>query len=141
MSSLDPFGYATHEVLNQPPAMAEYNALSADPALISILESFEAEWAKPHAETVGKRVGSAHVQELARLANRHPPAPTIMRAELRRIDQVEFHPAWHELMSLAMRDEFHSLSWTKPGKGAQVARAAVSYLWNQGETVSAARSA
>jgi putative acyl-CoA dehydrogenase len=40
MSSLDPFGYSTHEVLNQPPAMADYNAYSADPALVNILDSF-----------------------------------------------------------------------------------------------------
>ena len=133
MSSLDPFGYATHEVLNQPPAMAEYNAFSGDPALANILDTFEAEWAKPHAEAVGKHVGSAVVQELARLANRHPPELRTHDRWGRRIDQVEFHPAWHELMSFAMRDEFHSFCWTRPRKGAQVGRAAVSYLWNQGE--------
>jgi putative acyl-CoA dehydrogenase len=76
---------------------------------------------------------SARVQELARQANRHGPELRTHDAWGRRIDQVEFHPAWHELMSLGMRDEFHSLCWTKPRDGAQVARAAVSYLWNQGE--------
>jgi putative acyl-CoA dehydrogenase len=113
--------------------MADYDAFSADPMLVSILETFEVGWAKPHAEAVGKRVGSAAVQEMARLANRHPPELRTHDRWGRRIDQVEFHPAWHELMSLAMRDEFHSLCWTKPRKGAQVARAMVSYLWNQAE--------
>ena len=47
---------------------------------------------------------------------------------VRQFDQIEFHPAWHELMTLAMRDEFLSLCWTKPKPGAQVARAAVSFL-------------
>jgi putative acyl-CoA dehydrogenase len=73
------------------------------------------------------------VQELARQANRNLPELRTHDRWGRRIDQIEFHPAWHELMTLAMRDEFHSLCWTKPKPGAQVARAAVSFLWNQGE--------
>ena len=133
MASLDPFGYGTHEVLNQAPAMADYDAYAHDPALGKILSIFNAEWAAPHASAVGKRVGSARVQELARQANRNLPELRTHDRWGRRIDQIEFHPAWHELMTLAMRDEFHSLCWTKPKPGAQVARAAVSYLWNQGE--------
>src|SRR6202042_3834577 len=125
--------YGTHEVLNQAPAMADYDAYSHDPALGKILSIFDAEWAAPHASAVGKRVGSARVQELARQANRNLPELRTHDRWGRRVDQIEFHPAWHELMSLAMRDEFHSLCWTKPKPGAQVARAAVSFLWNQGE--------
>jgi putative acyl-CoA dehydrogenase len=133
MASLDPFGYGTHEVLNQAPAMADYDAYSHDPALGKILSIFNAEWAAPHASAAGKRVGSARVQELARQANRNLPELRTHDRWGRRVDQIEFHPAWHELMTLAMRDEFHSLCWTKPKPGAQVARAAVSFLWNQGE--------
>ena len=48
------------------------------------------------------------------------------------LDQIEFHPAWHQLMALAMRDEFHSLCWTTPKLGAQVARAAVSLSLESG---------
>ena len=50
----------------------------------------------------------------------------------RRIDQIECSSRWHELMTLAMRDEFHSLCWTKSQAGAQW-RGAVSYLCNQAE--------
>jgi hypothetical protein len=133
MASLDPFGYGTHEVLNQAPAMADYDAYGHDPALAKILSTFNAEWAAPHARAVGNRIASARVQELARQANRNLPELRTHDRWGRRIDQIEFHPAWHELMTLAMRDEFHSLCWTKPRPGAQMARAAVSYLWNQGE--------
>ena len=133
MSILDPFGYGTHEVLNQAPAMADYDAYSHDPALGKILSIFNAEWVAPHTSAVGKQVGSTRVQELARQANRSLPELRTHDRWGRRVDQIEFHPAWHELMTLAMRDEFHSLCWTKPKRGAQVARAAVSYLWNQGE--------
>ena len=59
MASLDPFGYGTHEVLNQAPAMADYDAYSHDPALGKILSIFDADWAALHASAVGKRVGSA----------------------------------------------------------------------------------
>ncbi len=133
MTALDDFGYGTHEVLNQVPAMADYNAYSRDPVLTNILATFDAGWFEPQAREIGKRVGSARVQDLARQANRNLPELRTHDRWGNRIDQIEFHPAWHELMSLAMRDEFHSLCWTRSQAGAQVARAAVSYLWNQGE--------
>jgi putative acyl-CoA dehydrogenase len=129
----DPFGYETHDVLNQAPALSGYNAFTADPALATILATFGAGWFVPQAQTIGHRVASARVQELARQANRNLPELKTHDRWGRRIDQIEFHPAWHELMALAMRDGFHSLCWTNPTQGAQVARAAVCYLWNQGE--------
>lgn len=133
MSMLDPFGYGTHDVLNQVPALVDYDACSDDPALATILKTFGAEWFVPRARAIGQRVGAARVQDLAHQANRNGPELKTHDRWGNRIDQIEFHPAWHELMTLAMRDEFHSLCWTKPRAGAQVARAAVSYLWNQGE--------
>ena len=114
MAILDPFGYGTHEVLNQAPAMADYDAYAHDPAVAKILSTFDAEWVAPHASAVGKRVGSARVQELARQANRNLPELRTHDRCGRRIDQIEFHPAWHELMTLAMRDESYLLCWTKP---------------------------
>jgi putative acyl-CoA dehydrogenase len=133
MTALDPYGYVTHDVLNQAPALTDYDAYAGDPALATILETFGAGWMAPRAGEIGRRVGSARVQDLARQANRTLPELKTRDRWGNRIDQIEFHPAWHELMTLAMRDEFHSLCWTQPRPGAQVARAAVSYLWNQGE--------
>ena len=133
MTTLDAYGYDTHEVLNQAPALADYDAFAADPALGPILDAFGAGWFREQASVVGGHVGSQRVQDLARQANRSLPELRTHDRWGRRVDQIEFHPAWHELMGLAMRDEFHSLCWTKPREGAQVARAAVSYLWNQGE--------
>lgn len=133
MTALDPFGYGTHEVLNQSPPMADYDAYAGDPVLARIVATFEADWATPRLRAVGRTVGSAHVLELARQANRNPPELKTHDRWGNRIDRIDFHPAWHELMSLAMRQEFHSLPWTEPRPGAQAARAAVAYLWNQGE--------
>ena len=129
----DPFGYATHEVLNQPPPLAEYDAFGSDPVLRKIVSTFEADWSRQRLHEAGGSVGSAHVQELARLANRHIPELRTHDRFGNRVDRVDFHPAWHELMSLAIAQKTHSLAWTEPRMGAQVARAALSYLWNQGE--------
>src|SRR5690606_2493073 len=71
--ALDPFGYATHEVLNQPPPLADYDAFGTDPVLPTIVRTFGAEWAQERLHEAGKVVGSAHVQELARQANRNLP--------------------------------------------------------------------
>ena len=130
---LDRYGYATHEVLNQPPPLADYDAFSTDPTLGRIVHAFGAGWARPKLEAAGQTVGSAHVQTLARQANRHGPELRTHDRFGNRIDQIDFHPAWHELMGLAIGQEVHSLSWTERRFGAQVARAALSYLWNQGE--------
>ena len=78
-------------------------------------------------------MGSARVQELAREANRHLPELRTHDRFGHRGDRLEFHPAWHELMSLAIGQGTHALCWTDPRPGAQVARAVLSYLWNQGE--------
>jgi len=127
------YGYATHEVLNQPPELADYDAYASDPVLRRVIARFEAGWAEDRLHTVGRTVGSAHVQRLAHQANKYGPELRTHDRFGRRIDEVEFHPAWHELMALAAGQAFHSLAWTEARPGAQVARAAISYLWNQGE--------
>ena len=70
----DPFGYATHEVLNQPPPLADYDAFGTDPALKAIVRAFRRRTgprtACPPAAAPSAR---RHVQELAREANRHGP--------------------------------------------------------------------
>jgi len=130
---LDRYGYATHEVLNQPPPLADYDAYATDENLRGIVRAFGAEWAAPRLAKAGRTVGSAHVQSLARQANRHTPELKTHDRFGNRVDEIEFHPAWHELMGLAMSQETHSLAWTERRPGAQVARAALAYLWNEGE--------
>jgi putative acyl-CoA dehydrogenase len=127
------FGYATHEVLNQPPALADYDVYGSDPLLTSIVKTFDAQWAEQKLNDAGRVVGSAHVQELARQANRHLPELRTHDRFGNRVDRIDFHPAWHELMTLAIGHETHALCWNNPRPGAQVARGALSYIWNQGE--------
>jgi len=125
--------YATHEVLNQPKDLAGYNAYQSDATLQSVVHSFDAEWADVHLNATGISVGSAHVQDLAEQANRFPPELRTHDRYGHRIDQVDFHPAWHELMAFIIAHETHSLAWTQLRPGAHVARAALLYLWSQGE--------
>lgn len=126
-------GYATHEVLNQPPAFAGFNAYLGDAALRDAVAAYGAGWAEARLTTCGARIGSAHLQELAYEANRRVPELRTHDRFGHRIDMVDFCPAWHELMGLLRADEVHALGWTAQRPGAHTARAALSYLWSQGE--------
>src|SRR3984957_2711478 len=126
-------GYATHEVRNQPGELIGFNAFAADAALGAAVEVFGAGWAKERLAASGALVGSAHVQALAREANRYVPELRTHDRFGNRIDVVEFHPAWHELMGMVRREGVHALGWTETRPGAHVARAGLAYLWAQGE--------
>lgn len=126
-------GYATHDVLNQPPEFAGFNAYLGDAALRAAIAAFGAAWAEDRLAACGGRIGSARMQTLARDANRLAPELRTHDRFGRRIDMVEFCPAWHELMTMLRADEVHALGWTTARPGAHAARAALSYLWSQGE--------
>src|SRR5215469_6275785 len=90
----------THEVTNQVQPLIRDAA--DDPALLDALRREGAESAEAGLHELGRRAGSAETQELARLANEHPPVLHTHDARGSRIDEVEFHPAWHELMTTAV---------------------------------------
>ncbi|QYG02550.1 MULTISPECIES: isovaleryl-CoA dehydrogenase [Massilia] len=125
--------FATHEVENQAPAFCGINLYACDPALQEALLREGGGWAAPQLEALGQRLGSAEVQELARLANAHGPLLASFDRAGRRIDEPEFHPAWHALMSLMIGAGAHSAPWSDPRPGAQVARAAQYLLFGQAE--------
>jgi putative acyl-CoA dehydrogenase len=133
MSNLVGPGYATHEVLNQPGALEDYNAFAQDQPLVEATLAFAAGWATDHLQATGALAGSARVQTLARLANRHLPELRTHDRFGNRVDLVDFHPAYHELMGLIYGSEAHSFAWTRDRPGAHVARGVLSYLWNQAE--------
>jgi putative acyl-CoA dehydrogenase len=126
-------GYATHEVMNQQGSLGDCDLHSGDKPLRDAVHVFGADWAADLLKRTGALVGSAKVRHLARQANRHLPELRTHDRFGRRVDIVEFHPAYHELMGLIFGCEAHSFAWTHDHAGAHVARAALSYLWNQGE--------
>jgi putative acyl-CoA dehydrogenase len=126
-------GFETHEVLNQPGSLADYNAYVADTPLVGAVKLFQADWAHDHLARTGACVGSEKIQSLARQANRHLPELKTHDRFGNRVDVVEFHPAYHELMELIYGAQTHSLAWSNQRPGAHVARGVLSYLWNQAE--------
>ena len=77
--------------------------------------------------------GAAGTQELARLANVSEPVLRTHDARGHRIDEVDFHPAWHELMDTAVGHGLHAAPWADERPGAHVARAAKFFVWTQAE--------
>jgi len=125
---------STHEVTNQPPPLTGFNAFSTDIALREAAAAFGAAWIAPRAEALGAAAADERVQSLARDANRHVPELRSHDAQGNRLDDVEFHPAYHELMALAFGSGVHSLAWTADEPGGHAARGVLSYLWNQIES-------
>jgi putative acyl-CoA dehydrogenase len=116
--------FETHEVLNQPPPLVDYDLFGSDRALGEAVVREGAEWALGELGDFGRRLGRAETIEAGRLANAYPPVARLFDRYGRRIDEVEFHPAWHELMTLAIGEGLHTRPWSEPKPGAHVARAA-----------------
>jgi putative acyl-CoA dehydrogenase len=124
--------HATHEVLNQVPPLAGHD-VAADAALLAAVQREGAGWVQGELHELGLLAGSGATQELARLANVYPPVLRSYDSIGNRIDEVDFHPAWHELMGTAVRHGLHAAPWTDTRPGAHVARAAKFYVWTQAE--------
>jgi putative acyl-CoA dehydrogenase len=117
-----------HEVLNQPPPLVDYNLFASDRALREAVAREGGGWACAELEDFGRRLGMADVMEWAALANEYPPVLHTHDRYGRRLDEVRFHPAWHNLMRLAVERGIHNLPWAGPRPGAHVARAALAML-------------
>ena len=124
---------ATHEVVNQSTPFVDRNLYSVDPALQDGVARFGADWADAQLRSLGKRLGSAQVMDWGRLANVHPPQLQSFSPQGTRIDEVAFHPTWHEIMGLMIGAGVHADPWSQPKAGAQVARAAKVLLFSQVE--------
>ncbi len=98
---------------NQPPPLVGYNAWSRDPILAGAVEREGGGWIAERASRMGELVGSERLQTLAAQANRHLPELRTHDRFGNRIDAVEYHPAYHELMALAFGAGLHSLAWTE----------------------------
>jgi putative acyl-CoA dehydrogenase len=114
---------ATHEVLNQPPPLRGRNLFDDDAALQEALAREGADWARDRLRAEGAFWGGEPV-EWGFAANEHPPALHTHDRYGNRRDEVEFHPAWHELMRAGVEHELHALPWRTDRPGAHVARAA-----------------
>ena len=125
---------ATHEVLNQPPPLVDYNLFAGDRALGEAVGREGAGWAAGELSALGGRLGSAETIEWGFEANRNPPLLRAFDRYGHRQDGVEFHPAWHALMTLGIGAGLHAAPWADAKPGAHVARAAGAFMLVQIES-------
>ena len=124
----------THVVENQPPELENINLFEQDNALKEAVEREGASWARDEISSFGEKVGQANYIELGFQANENKPVLHTHDRFGHRIDQVKFHPAYHQLMKTAIENGLHSSPWTDPRPGAHVARTAKCYLQSQIES-------
>jgi len=122
----------THDVTNQPPSLDGTNLYRIDLPLQEWTRRFGAGWAESRIDAYGALAGGP-LMAAGFLANQHKPVFSSHDRYGHRIDLVEFHPAYHELMRTAVEHGLPSLPWTHPQSGAHVARAAMTYLHSQAE--------
>ena len=134
----------THEVTNQPPPLAGYDAAD-DQALLAAVEAFRpgspegpegtavGAMSVAGLRALGRLAGGDHAQEQGRLANENPPKLRTHDRYGHRVDEVEFHPAWHDLMNSAITHGLHAAPWRDQRPGAHLDRAARFYVWGHAE--------
>jgi len=119
----------TGEVLNESAELVDYNLFSSHSALEEALLREGAPHDRAALRALGERLGNVTMFTLGDLANRHPPQLRAYDRRGARRDEVEFHPAWHELMRRLVAEGLHTGPWAQPRAGAHVARAAGYMLW------------
>ena len=124
---------ATHEVANQASSLENHNTFSSDAVLVEALRREGADWAEGAATEVGAFAGGALAQRWGREANENPPRLRTHDRFGNRVDEVEFHPAWHELLRAGVRFGLHASPWREPRPGAHVARAGMFISFGQAE--------
>jgi putative acyl-CoA dehydrogenase len=128
-----PASRETHEVFNQPSPLVDYNVFESDQPLREAVRREGAEWAEKRISAVGELAGSERILALGASANENPPKLRTHDRYGHRVDEVEFHPAWHELLGHAVEHELHSSPWKDPRPGAHVARGAAFMCMSQAE--------
>jgi putative acyl-CoA dehydrogenase len=133
MATVERPTFGSHEVVNQPPPLVDRNLFEGDSVLVEAVRREGADWAERRISEVGALAGSERAQALGAQANENPPRLRTHDRYGHRVDTVEFHPAWHELMAAAVGHELHSSPWKDPRPGAHVARGAAFMCMSQAE--------
>ena len=130
--------FPTHEVFNQSPPFEDVDLYAVDRPLVEAVAANGGASAQGELSEFGKHWGSAAMAERGRVANENTPKLRTFDARGNRRDEVEFHPAYHELMARSAHAGLHNSTWTADGKPAggasEVVRAAKFYMAAQVET-------
>ncbi len=128
--------FDTHEVTNQPPPLVDHDAFTTNRPLVECVERIcgpEAVAPDGALARVGRRTGSEQLLEWARAANANPPLLRTHDRYGNRLDVVDYHPAYHELMAAAVEQGLHAAPWADPEPFAHTRRAAAFTTWYQGD--------
>ena len=123
----------THDVFNMPPHMGDQDLWNGDTALKHWTSQMGAGWAEPHLADLGREAGTDATFSLSEQANRFGPELRAFDRHGMRLNAVEFHPAWHDLISMAIRHRTHNFAWQHDRAGAHVGHAALTYMFSQAE--------
>jgi putative acyl-CoA dehydrogenase len=123
----------THAVTNQPSPMIDINLYETDLALREAVRREAGDWLDTRAMALGEIAGSEAVLALGADANRYPPELVQFDRYGRRLDEVRFHPSYHQLMALAMAHGVHDLAWSEQRRDAHVAHAVLLALFTEAE--------
>ncbi|MES5484794.1 acyl-CoA dehydrogenase family protein [Bradyrhizobium sp. INPA03-11B] len=130
--------FATHDVLNQSPPFWNVDLFTTDAPLAAAVAANGGAAATNELSDFGKHWGSAVMAERGRIANENTPKLRTFDSRGNRRDEVEFHPAYHELMAHSAHAGVHNSTWNPQGKpaggAAEVVRAAKFYIASQVET-------
>ncbi len=116
---------------NQSPILENYNLFASDKILREAVKNNGGAWNDENATAFGEILGKSETLELGNLANANPPKLKTHDRFGNRLDVVEFHPAYHDLMRVSIENETHTLAWTSERDGAYVARSALAFMKQQ----------
>ena len=123
----------THEVINMPPHMGDQDLWRDDISLRHWVESEGGACHSNHLAHVGQLTGLNETFAKADQANRHEPELRAYDRYGMRINAVEFHPAYHDLMDLAISNNMHNFAWVNEGNAGHVGQSALTYMFCQPE--------
>ena len=122
---------STHVVTNQAPPRVDIDEFATNVPLVEAVNRYDAAWAIPQLHRVGQHVGTEQFQHDAELANSVEPVLHAFDRYGNRIDEVEYHPAYHRIIEAAIGYGAHTSAWSEPKPGANVARAATFMMFAQ----------
>jgi putative acyl-CoA dehydrogenase len=121
------------ESSNHPDDLVDYNLFTSNAALVDAMQREGNSASHAYLQQLGQRFGARSLFDLGDAANRNPPVLRVFDRFGHRRDEVEFHPAWHELMRLQIAEGLHTSPWAEPSATAHVTRAAAYMLWAEVE--------
>ncbi len=120
----------THDVTNQPPARRSLPLWTGDPGVQTHAKAAGAD--TEHLAHFAEMMGTGEMSDAGREANRNAPELVLFESGGRRLDEVRFHPSYHQLMQAGIQAGYAAIAW-EGGQGGHATHAAMVYLMSQAE--------